>query len=325
MIKETSCTSSGGEWVRGLTNLTSHCLENLADSIEHEYPTGTDIMAQRLKDPPPSGFDDDQLAASIWKDLKQNYTRLDVADTTLVGLGPNDTVVSWPISPGDLAWAGSIGEKDVVRHFGVCVGGGRVVDLGTAVRAICEPDTCVYWKPSIESSMERVRISTIDSFTGAGTMRCGVYNYHTIRTRMDAVRFALLCVGVLTTRLSRLDAQHIAVYITSTAWLLNTADSAMRRVVFPSYISGTFSRSTVRSYENPGYLAGSSACLMSITDDNMVQFSCNGIVLAYPIIPLAEELMRQRDNIQPYHEPTTGAYLAEDDVANILASATDMV
>lgn len=305
--------SSSSDWFSyANTDLTDYYVEKSPDAIESAYPSVADVKVQKLKDP---GEDSSEKVRSIIRSVIGN---LDKSDGTLDGVGPLERSVSWPVTPGDLVWAGAVqgSWNDGLRHFGVYIGGGYVVDFGLAKR---HPRMC-RWIQAPQDSQQRVALLKAMEFTGNASMRCGVYNERSGMDRMETLEFAAAAVGTRIARLSRPDAQHFAVYIVHGIWSCRHPSFCS---IHPAEISGTFKRGAVE-WPEPGFGVGKSACKVSI-NQHVVKMSTGSLDVSYDISDFARELARQRTCVQPYHDFLTGAPLSEDDVATILAESVESV
>ena len=302
-------------WVSGFSDLTSYCLSEIPGVFSGKHPSILDIVALRAKDSAPPS----PVNREVWAHP------LNVSDAEMKGVGPNNENVSWPMTPGDVLWAGTTADIDSTRHFGVYIGGGTVVDMGLGRRQVHSTGGQPYWAHSLEDpERERAKVVTLPEFTGMGSLRCGVLNKHACQSRAAILRYAVESIGILLKRLAHPDAHHLAIFIATNTWLVDSPRSAMRRSVQPTSMSGRFARP--KQYKNPGYTVGSSTCRVSFREDGEVEFSFldnGGFELVLPIDHVAEELGHQQNLMQPFHEPITGYFLSEDDVATIILTDSE--
>lgn len=337
MNKTSACTARGGVWLEGSTFLTSYCAAGRSNTLSANPPTEWDLVQQRLADPAPSGFYDAEKLAKIVHNAKLRSHNLGVLDTLgLTSIGPLGQKVTWPIAPGDVIWKNSesvASGPDTERRIGVYIGEGMVVCMGPAIRAISPRDGRVYWKQHAPDPAERVRVVTLEQFGANGRSRCGVFNYKAsaqYMDRMQAILLAAASVGVSLRRLVVPGAQHIAAYIRTGVWMIESPEGLDVRMIAPVSFSGTFSR--LSQDETTPVMYDNSQCKIefkNIADPrDLIQkpgmyttFTTSTFSVVYITTSLAEELIRQKMAVQPFHVPLTGTFIAEDQVANILATA----
>lgn len=329
-MEQSTCVRKGGEWVAGMTGLTSYCVEKgRQDALSALPPSETDLIS--LRD---STFLLDPTVEEVVRNARFRSHVLDVPDASMKGIGPLGGVVSWPLAPGDVVWRSeeTPDNSDALRRMGVYLGSGIVVYLGNARRAVSPRDGRVYWASA--PTQGGARTMSPESFVGDSAKRCGIYNpTDTLLTRMDTVLLAAACVGVPFARLSRPDAQHIAAYVRTGVWLAEMREGLDRRVASPVYFAGEFRKSKMGA-ATAGITFDTSSVVIDTTDtcepgeipehkNSYVTLKSNEFTITYPTTAIAEELYRQKQAVQPYHEPFTGAFLAEDQVGSILLTAVD--
>lgn len=326
----TSCLEKGGEWVSGLTMLTSHCVKKATDTLPAHPPSQSDILAQREKDPPPK--ENEREIDQVIEAARFKSHLLGASDSSLKGLGPKNEMVSWPLAPGDVVWRSisASPNDDTTRLFGIYLGNGLIVQLGPAQRAVSLYEGRTYWKAIIgQDDKQRATLTTPSGFI-TENVRCGVYNPENSIPRIASVLMGAACFGVVLKRLIRPDSQHIAAYIRTGVWLVESPSALDRRIVSPVHFKGEFTKSKLGSAA-PGF-SGSSVMIKTsdvgepgeipnAVEDAFVTFETINFTVSYPTLSLAEELIRQKEMIQPFHDPLTGTFIAEDQVASILLAA----
>lgn len=329
------CFQKGGEWVSGLTPLSSRCARGSDDILPAHPPSESDILIQKEKDPPPKGGETD--VERIVEISRMRSHLLGMRTATLGGLGPTNEKVSWPLSPGDVVWkAVTPGRSNVdeTRECGIYLGEGIIIHLGRMKRAVTTIEGRAYWKAVVDpGSNERAKVVTPSGFMAGAAARCGVYNRECRgMPRVASVLLGAACHGVLLRRLARPDAQHIAAYIRTGVWLAESPAAMDRRIAAPVHFRGEFSKSSVverapgfdkssvsvemKSVGEPGEIPQESTSAFVVMHELEGKFS-----VSYPTVPLAEELLRQKEMVQPFHDPLTGRFLAEDQVALIFLTS----
>jgi hypothetical protein len=306
------CTTGGGDWIAGLTDLTSKCAARLPDVIQEEYPNETSIVSQRLKDPPPAGFRDDQIAASLWDEILPTLLREDYAALSggLRGVGPNGIDVIWPLTPGDIVWSAVPTDDglDRTRRFGVFMARNVVIDFGKAERA------ADYW--AAVPGNGRVTLVDTDKFVPMNAARCGVFNSVSNEDRTDIVRLAVVCVGTLLRRLTHPNAQHFAAYLATGRWRMT---NMAHRVPRPIRVQGNFYPASA-DLGLPGY--GTSGNFTYEIEGTEITAHVGSVALVtYNLIQYGEELYFQKQFLEPFRDPLIGIHLAEDTAAAILLEA----
>lgn len=331
-----ACLVEGGEWVAGMTPLSSYCASQSPDMLPAYPPSETDILDQKHKAPPsPSGGDvDEALIDSVSENVRMRSHILDIPDAAITGIGPKDATVLWPLCPGDVVWRSfPNGNFDTNRRVGIYLSKGLIMDLGVMTRAISKIEGRIYWSATELNDEERAKVVSVATFGLEGSVRCGVYNTPLGSVaRVWTVIMAIACNGVLLKRLYRPDAQHIAVYLHSRQWLVDGPGALTLRLVYPVYFNGTFNKHSVTGNDITFHGSVVQRCVISSTDraeeggipdmpDSYIKLDC-GFTETYHSIPFAEELYRQKRDVQPYHDPFSGVFLAEDQVAEIFLAAT---
>lgn len=320
--RQQRCDASGGDWVAGLSDLTSHCVARAPDAIQDEEPSETVLVAQRLKDPPPAGFADDEVASALWERIAPDIAagKYSAHAGALQGVGPNGAQVTWPLTPGDAVWAQvpQVDGSDKTRRLGIYLGDRKIIDFGNAERALD------YWKAAPAAPSERVRLVSEEEFVGDLSMRCGVNNSVPPEGRGEVVRMAVICVGTVQQRLTHPDAQHIVPYFLTGLWRMS---SMQRRIPRPIRIRGDIMPASVDSTGLPGFansryytiLYQPGNVIIKIGDENNGQWA----ELVYDILQCGEELYFQKQYMEPFRDPLTCVPLAEDTAAGIMAEASE--
>jgi len=328
-MDRSACFSEGGEWIKGLTPLSSHCASAKANTLPPHPPSQTDILDQKNREPPKTPETDLKQIIDI---ARFRSHVLGIPDGIMIGLGPKDAKVTWPLCAGDVVWrANDESHIDKIRRLGVYLGQGVIVDLGTAQRDVSKTTGHVYWRALIANPEERATITSPEAFTKGERLRCGVYNSSNELTnpRMEVVLMGAACVGTLLRRLTRPDAQHIAAYLHTGVWLI---ENISYRMATPVYFRGEFNKRDIATNADKLEFT-KSQCTISASGegeeggipdaapDSYIVISCPSFSESYNTIQLAEELYRQKRDVQPYHDPLTGVFIAEDQVADVMMSA----
>jgi len=324
--------SCAGDWIKGITPLTSYCASRYPDQLPATPPSISSLQSLRVKTAAPP------IPAELERHIGALHMRsqtLDQPEGTISGEGPRGIGVSWPVAPGDVVWAATSTDRDAVRKMGVYIGGSHVIYLGRAIRSVSYSEGRAFWRMATaeDGVDETERVSLVGSADFTAGARCGTYNpsKHS-GDRLWAVRRAVACFGIPFGKLTRIGAQHIAAYIRTGAWLVESPETLTRRTVSPIYFSGSYSRSNEALYAAPGFsksaveVSGVSESteeeIPSEQETAFAMVSSPGFREVYHSIPLAEELYRQKEDVQPYHDPLTGSFLAEDQVADVLHMAS---
>ena len=345
MSQEFECGQSGGEWLSGITPLSSFCATRYENELPPSPPEVVDVLAQYNKEPLLKGQEDTRplelLKSYGSRLLFEEAYKLEQVSHKLTGIGPRGSSVSWPVVPGNLIWASRDIHYDSVRRFGIYIGDDMVVDMGQGVRAVSPKESLVYWKTHITDPTERVKVTSLLEFTNNGKTRCGLLAPSRFfspsdqeNTLADVIDLAVASVDVLTRRLKRNDSHHFAIYVKTGKWIVDSGTHTRPRHVHPTFFKGEFfngkhieeSSKTLKFTESdceiqPAELEHPGA--IPAPEGELVSLKCPGFVAVFHIVPFAEELIRQYELAEPFHEPFSNTFIAEDQVADILASAED--
>lgn len=345
--EEIDCGKAGGEWLSGITPLSSFCALKYGNELPPTPPTVLDVLAQYTKEPFLDRRDEDPRPMELLKSYGsrlsfQDPQQLEDKPRSMSGIGPRGASVTWPVVPGNLIWSSKDIHYDTIRRFGVYIGGDMVVDMGQGVRAVSPREGLVYWKPFVvKDEDERVKVTDISEFTNSGRMRCGLMAPSRFFTEQkqenslsDVIDLAVASVGVKTRRLMRPDSHHFAIYVKTGKWIVDSSAYSRPRHVHPTYFKGEFYNNTHVEESAKTLKFTDSDCVIQpaemehpgaipAPEGSLISLECPGFVAIFHTIPFTEELIRQYELAEPFHEPFSNTFLAEDQVADILASAED--
>lgn len=313
--------------------------------IINKPPTEAVLQYIRKKFPVTDDFVSTDLLSDILKSARLRSHDLDSIDKEgMRSLGPLDTMVTWPLSKGDVIWRSeSENGLDVVRGFGIYVGKGYIVYTGPTIRSVSDRDGIVYWRQLLTDENMRMSLVKMDWFTKNSTIQCGCYNFKYVDgeyfDRMRTINLAISAIGVPIKCIvsnSTQNVNHFAVYARTGIWNVDSKKRiGSRSTVLPKSVTGSFSRITPseKTLLKTPITFKKSNCEIDFTDTadrfdmihqktSYVQITGNGFKITYDTISIAEELIKQKANIQPYHDPLSGALFSEYQVATILAEAT---
>lgn len=298
------CIAEGGEWIKGISDLSSHCAFKSSNMLPPIAPTITDIEAQKLKDPPKSQAKPQNLDDLVT--MPAGRARLlGIPDASMMGRAFSGAKVLWPLCPGDVLWAAQSDDPWAAREFGVYLGRGLIVSLGPAKPA--KGPVKPHWA-ALPTGDRRSSITTPNGFCNGGESYCGVYNTQSHkRSRLESIKLAAATVGAVLTRLNRPDAQHIATYIGSGYWL-NKELTLLDNYAMPEFFSGRHGGEEDTRQAPSVEVQG-----------NKVHVRGPSFEESYDLVSLTDELYRQKKDVQPFHDPMTKLFFKEGDVATILA------